>query len=158
MFCPRLDERGNSCRGIEVSKLLLKEFTMHRYDLLKGVVTPFSHKNSLLQSLAEQENSFRIDVLNAVDYDDLYQLQSLIEMAKESNFDINGIKDYDGVTPAHLCCSAGHEEILLYLIKLDADFQNVKDKWGTTPLERAKKAGNQNIVSLLNKIFSSETL
>jgi glutaminase len=157
VFCPRLDERGNSVRGIEVSKLLLKEFTMHRYDLLKGVVTPFSYKKSLLQSLAEQENSFRIDVLNAIDFDDLYQLQSLIEMVKESNFDINSIKDYDGVTPAHLCCSAGHEEILLYLIKLDADFLNVQDKWGTTPIERARRAGKENITALLDRIYSLDT-
>lgn len=158
VFCPRLDERGNSVRGIEVSKLLLKEYTMHRYDNLKGVVTPFSYKDSLLQSIAEQENNFRIDLLNAVDFDDLYQLQALIELAKEDKFDINSIKDYDDVTPAHLCCSAGHEEILLYLIKLDADFQNIKDKWGYTPIQRAHRAGNNNIIELLNKIFSSETL
>lgn len=131
---------------------------MHRYDLLKGVVNPFSYKKSLLQSIAEQENEFTIDILNAIDYDDLHKLQSLIELAKEDNFDINSIMDYDGVTPAHLCCSSGHEEILLYLIKLDADLQNVKDKWGYTPFERAQKSGNQNIIDLLNKVFSSETL
>ena len=131
---------------------------MHRYDLLKGVVTPFTQKASLLQSIAEQENEFRIDLLNAVNYDDLYHLQSLIELAKEDNFDINSICDYDGVTLAHIACSLGHEEILLYLIELDADLQTVKDKWGYTPLQRAQRAGNQNIIDLLNKVFSSETL
>jgi len=158
IFSPKIDERGNSVRGIEVSKLLLKEYTMHRYDQLKGVVTPFSYKNSLLQSINEQEHSFMIDLLNAVDMDDLYQLQSLIELVKEENFDINAIKDYDGVTPAHLCCSAGHEEILLFLIKHDADFQNIKDKWGYTPVDRAKQANNKNIIALMNKIWDSSTL
>mmetsp|Transcript_14159 Transcript_14159/g.15830 ORF Transcript_14159/g.15830 Transcript_14159/m.15830 type:complete len:80 (+) Transcript_14159:421-660(+) len=75
MFCPRLDERGNSVRGIEASKLLLKEYTMHRYDNLKGVVTPFSLKMSLLQSMSEQRNEFTKDLLNAVADDDLHHLQ-----------------------------------------------------------------------------------
>mmetsp|Transcript_27244 Transcript_27244/g.24136 ORF Transcript_27244/g.24136 Transcript_27244/m.24136 type:complete len:132 (+) Transcript_27244:1175-1570(+) len=130
---------------------------MHRYDLLKGVVTPFSYKKSLLQSINEQKNKFTVDVLNSVDYDDLYQLQSLIELAKEGNFDINKIRDYDGVTPAHLCCSHGHEEILLFLIKLDADFESIKDKWGYTPVQRAKEAGKENLIKLLEKIFSTHT-
>ena len=63
IFSPRLDERGNSVRGIEASKLLLREYTMHRYDNLKGVVTPFSQKMSLLQSMAEQRNEFTKDLL-----------------------------------------------------------------------------------------------
>jgi glutaminase len=130
IFSPRLDERGNSVRGIEVSKLLLKEYTMHRYDNLKGVVTPFSMKMSLLQSMSEQRNEFTKDLLNAVADDDLHHLQCLLEEAKEANFDINSIKDYDDVTPAHVACSFNHEEILQYLIELDADFKDLKYKWG----------------------------
>ena len=41
VFSPRLDERGNSVRGIETSKLLVKEYSIHIFDSLKGVVTPF---------------------------------------------------------------------------------------------------------------------
>lgn len=41
IFSPRLDERGNSVRGIESSKLLVKEYSIHIFDSLKGVVTPF---------------------------------------------------------------------------------------------------------------------
>lgn len=130
---------------------------MHRFDLLKGVVTPFSDKNCLLLPLTEQKNNFNIDVLNAVEDDDLHLLQSLIELAKEGNFEISHIKDYDGVTPAHLCCSRGYEEILLYLIELDADFENIKDRWGYTPVQRAKEADQKSLLKLLEKIFSSRT-
>ena len=41
IFSPRLDERGNSVRGIALSKKMLTEYSMHIYDSLKGVVTPF---------------------------------------------------------------------------------------------------------------------
>ncbi|CAI2365068.1 unnamed protein product [Moneuplotes crassus] len=156
IFSPRLDSRGNSVRGIEASKLLLKEYTMHRYDNLKGVVTPFSHKMSLLQSMAEQKNEFTKDLLNAVADDDLHHLQCILEEVKEENFNINSISDYDDVTPAHVACSFNHEEILHYLIELDADFNNVTDKWGKTPLDRASEAGHKDVVKILHKLYASE--
>lgn len=53
IFSPRLDERGNSVRGIEVSKKLLEEYSMHIYDSLKGVITPFCKKKNLLKSIQE---------------------------------------------------------------------------------------------------------
>ena len=152
IFSPRLDERGNSVRGIEASKLLLNEYTMHRYDNLKGVVTPFSQKMSLLQSIAEQRNEFTKNLLNSVADDDLHHFQWLLEEAKETNFDINSIKDYDNVTPAHVACSFNHEEIIEYLIELDADFKDVKDKWGLTPIQRAANAGHKDLVNLLYKL------
>ncbi len=157
IFSPRLDSRGNSVRGIEASKLLLKEYTMHRYDNLKGVVTPFSRKMSLLQSMAEQKNEFTKDLLNAVADDDLHHLQCLLEEAKEENFDINSIKDYDDVTPAHVACSFNHEEILQYLIELDANFKDVKDKWGKSPLDRASEAGHKEVVKILHKLYQTDT-
>ncbi|CAI2365283.1 unnamed protein product [Moneuplotes crassus] len=156
IFSPRLDSRGNSVRGIEASKLLLKEYTMHRYDNLKGVVTPFSHKVSLLQSMAEQKNEFTKDLLNAVADDDLHHLQCILEEVKEENFDINSIKDYDDVTPAHVACSFGHEEILHYLIELDAEFRDITDKWGKSPLDRASEAGHKEVVKILHKLYHSD--
>ena len=125
---------------------------MHRYDNLKGVVTPFSQKMSLLQSMAEQRNEFTKDLLNAVADDDLHQFQCLLEEAKEANFDINSIKDYDDVTPTHVACSFNHEEIIQYLIELDADFKELKDKWGCTPIQRALNAGHMELVTILNKL------
>ena len=92
---PPLDERGNSYRGIEFCKLLLKEYTLHRYDNLKGVCTPFSNKKNLLMRRKESRINFTIKLLQACADDNLHELQSLLEEAKESNFDINQISDYD---------------------------------------------------------------
>ena len=152
IFSPKLDERGNSVKGIEASKLLLNEYTMHRYDNLKGVVTPFSQKTSLLQAISEQRNEFTKSLLNAVADDDLHQFQWLLEEAKEMNFDINSIKDYDNVSPAHIAWSFNHEEIIQYLIENDADFSELKDKWGFTPIQRAVNSGHHELVSLLSKL------
>jgi len=60
IFSPRLDERGNSVRGIESSKLLVKEYSIHIFDSLKGVVTPFCQKKNLLKPISEQVNHFTI--------------------------------------------------------------------------------------------------
>ena len=156
IYSSRIDQKGNSVRGVEVSKLLLREFTMHRYDFLKGVVTPFSNKHNLTKSCSERQQFFA-DLLDSVNNDDLAQLQRLIESIKDDHFDINLIKDYDDVTLAHLCCSAGHVQILLYLINLGADFWNIQDKWELTPYERAIAAKNENIIEALNKVLCSES-
>lgn len=60
---PPLDERGNSVRGIEFCKLLLKEYTLHRYDNLKGVCTPFSYKKNLLLRNNENRINFTIKLM-----------------------------------------------------------------------------------------------
>jgi glutaminase len=70
-FSPPLDERGNSVKGIEFAKLLLKEYTLHRYDGLKGVITPFSNKKNILMKEGEYFVSFTIKLLQSIADDDI---------------------------------------------------------------------------------------
>jgi len=45
--------------------------------------------------------------------------------------------DYDNRTPAHLAASAGHIDIIKYLVKKNVNL-NVEDRWGAHPLDDAK--------------------
>lgn len=152
IFSPPLDERGNSVRGIVAAKRLLEEYALHRYDCLKGVVTPFSHKKPVLLSAREQVCGFSIRMLKAIQDDDIQEVQALFQEGNETHFDINHVMDYDFVTPAHLACTLNRAEIIQYLISNDADFIHPKDRWGFTPVGRAKKNGHDSIVSILNNL------
>jgi ankyrin repeat protein len=62
---------------------------------------------------------------------------------------VKGLKvnqgDYDQRTPLHLACSAGHLDIVKYLIENGADI-NCKDRWGATPLNDTR---DQEIIKYL---------
>ena len=62
-YSPPLDERGNSVRGIEFCSRLLKRYTLHRYDLLRGVVTPQSEKQSITRRAGEASTGYTIRLL-----------------------------------------------------------------------------------------------
>ena len=39
VFSPRLDENGNSVRGVQTLHEFIRRFNFHQYDTLKGVLT-----------------------------------------------------------------------------------------------------------------------
>ena len=82
-------------------------------------------------------------------------MNRLLEEANSNNFDINKIRDYDNVTPAHVAVSKTRKETFLYLTKMKSDFINdsTKDWWGHTPYEWAVSEKEFEIIDVLMKMY-----
>jgi glutaminase len=131
-FCiwsPRLDELGNSVRGLAFCHEWTQR-TQARYHLFAQTdrfITPTSPTSSTTQNeqnelhhvmyAASQGN---LDVLRTIDPEVLAQA------------------DYDGRTPLHLACAEGHANVVQYLIENNVPVAP-KDRWGSTPEHEATK-------------------
>ena len=126
VFSPKLDDIGNSSRGIEFFKKLTAKYPFHVYDNIIN-----SKKKSVLNyEIANEENNL-YTLLYAAGNGDLKSIQSIY--AKD--FDLN-ISDYDGRTALHLAASEGNSDIVEYLLEKDVD-KNKKDRWSNTPMDDA---------------------
>jgi glutaminase len=142
IWSPRLDQYGNTVRGIDFCKELVKRFNFHNYDsLIKGVS---SKKDPRLQ----KNESHIYGVINlcwASSLGDLYEVQQLIARGVDVN-----IADYDGRTALHLAASEGHYRVVEYLLLKDAKI-DAKDRWGNSPLDDALRNQHQEVVAIIRK-------
>ena len=138
-WSPRLDRLGNSVRGIEFCKELVKRFNFHNYDNLTGIS---NKKDPRLQSMAN-EGDLITTMIMAASKGDLTAIQRLI--ARGASIDA---PDYDGRTPLHLAAAEGQEHVVQLFIEHGAQLSPV-DRWGGTPLQDAEKGNHKKIVSLL---------
>lgn len=74
---------------------------------------------------------------------DIAALRQLIASGADPNS-----TDYDGRTPLHLACTAGHQNVVEFLLRRSADV-NITDHSGNTPLDCAQRAGHAKLVELL---------
>lgn len=125
IWSPRLDELGNSVRGIEFCKELVSTFNFHNFDSLTG-------GQSQKQDPRLQRNQSKIDsVISlcwAASEGDLLEVQHLAARGININE-----ADYDGRTAMHLAASEGHSKVIEFLLSKGA-MTNPMDRWGNTPL------------------------
>ena len=139
-WSPRLDRLGNSVRGIEFCKELVKRFNFHNYDNLTGIS---DKKDPRVQSMASKGDLVTTMIL-AASKGDLTAIQRLIARGACIN-----TPDYDGRTPLHLAAVEGQQHVVELFIEQGAQLSPV-DRWGGTPLQDAKKGGHKAIVTILN--------
>lgn len=139
-WSPRLDRLGNSVRGIEFCKELVKRFNFHNYDNLTGIS---DKKDPRVQSMASKGDLVTTMIL-AASKGDLTAIQRLIARGACIN-----TPDYDGRTPLHLAAAEGQQHVVELFIEQGAQLSPV-DRWGGTPLQDAKKGGHKAIVTILN--------
>lgn len=140
VWSPRLDELGNTVRGIEFCKELVKTFNFHNFDTLTSGLS--NKKDPRLKKNQSKIN----DVINlcwAASEGDLQEVQHLLARG----IDVNSA-DYDGRTALHLAASEGHASVVEYLINHHAKI-DAKDRWGNTALEDAKRAGHNQILEII---------
>ncbi|MEM7617171.1 MAG: glutaminase A [Pseudomonadota bacterium] len=141
LWSPKLDIMGNTVRGVEFSKQLVKQFNFHNYDSLVGQskkVDP--RKDSFTANI---EPVFQL--IWAASQGDLNEIQQLF--AKGIDLDS---ADYDGRTALHLAAAENQIDVVKFLISKNINLEPV-DRWGKTPLADAKTHENNDIVKLLTK-------
>ncbi len=145
IWSPRLDEIGNSVRGLEFCKELVQSFNFHNFDSLV--------QNSKKSDPRLQKNQVNLDFTGALiwaasqgDLDEMHRL-----VANGADLEIG---DYDGRTAIHLASSEGKVHVVRYLLQQGVD-ATVRDRWGNTPLDDAHRGEHATVVALLEEKLAS---
>jgi len=145
VWSPRLDDCGNSVRGVAFLKKLISEFSFHNYDSLvdSRKVDPRRRRND-----SATDNTYR--AINAASIGDVDDLKRLVARGHDLN-----AADYDGRTPLHLACAEGQVEAVRYLLDQRVH-TSVKDRWGNTPLADAKRHKQKTVVEMFSVIAATK--
>jgi len=144
VWSPRLDEHGNSVRGIEFCRKLAAAYNVHVFDSLvagrerSGKRDPRRKKN-------QSQTEAVVALTWAASQGDLNEVRALVASGVEP-----GTADYDGRTPLHLAAAEGQLEVVRYLLTAGADSHPV-DRWGGTPLSDAEGNGHSEVAALLRE-------
>lgn len=144
-WSPRLDEHGNSVRGIEFCKRLVETFNFHNYDNITGLSGKKDPRLRRIQQQAARVN----ELIWAASKGDLGAIQQQMWRGADLN-----TADYDLRTPLHLAAAEGRTNIIQFFIEekqargREIDI-NPHDRWGGTPLDDAYNHGHGHIIGLL---------
>jgi glutaminase len=144
VWSPRLDEHGNSVRGIEFCRQLAAAYNVHVFDSLHagrgqaGKRDPRRKKNQ-----AQIEGA--VALTWAASQGDLDEVRALIAAGVDP-----GTADYDGRTPLHLAAAEGQADVVRYLLAAGARPQPA-DRWGGTPLTDAEGHGHPHVAGLIRQ-------
>ena len=145
VWSPRLDQHGNSVRGLELCRLLVDRFNFHNFDMLAGASGKTDPRISRTRLLASGVN----ELIWAASKGDLGAIHhQLLRGAKLS------CADYDRRTPLHLAAAENQIDVVNFFIAekrraSETVDLNPPDRWGGTPLDDAYLHGNEAIIELL---------
>lgn len=140
LWSPRLDELGNSVRGIEFCKRLSARYKLHSFDSMVGLK---DDRIDLRRNIYESKFGGIIAFCSAALEGDLIEMRRLTARGLNPNS-----QDYHGRTALHLAASHGRLAVVQYLLELKVDVNPI-DSWGNTPLDDAQREKQASIVSLL---------
>jgi glutaminase len=144
VWSPRLDEHGNSVRGLEFCRKLAAAYNVHVFDSL---VT--GRGRTAKRDPRRKKNQTQIEAVVALTWaasqGDLDEVRALVAAGVDP-----GTADYDGRTPLHLAAAEGQFEVVRYLLAAGAGPQPT-DRWGGTPLSDAEGNGHTQIAALLRE-------
>jgi glutaminase len=144
VWSPRLDEHGNSVRGIEFSRKLVAAYNVHVFDsLVTG--RGWTSKRDPRRKKNQTQTEAVVALTWAASQGDLNEVRALIATGVAP-----GAADYDGRTPLHLAAAEGQLDVVRYLLDAGANPQPV-DRWGGTPLSDAEGNGHSEITALLRE-------
>jgi glutaminase len=142
VWSPRLDEHGNSVRGIEFCRKLVAAYNVHVFDSL-GTGHGRTSKRDPRRKKNQTQTEAVVALTWAASQGDLNEVRALIAAGTEP-----GTADYDGRTPLHLAAAEGQLDVVRYLLAAGASPQPT-DRWGGTPLSDAETNGHAEIATLL---------
>ena len=144
IWSPRLDEHGNSVRGIEFCRKLVAEYNVHVFDSL---VT--GQGRTAKRDPRRKKNHSQIEGVVALTWaasqGDLNEVRALAAAGVDP-----GTADYDGRTALHLAAAEGQLDVVRYLLASVTDPQPI-DRWGGTPLSDAESNGHTDVADLVRQ-------
>jgi glutaminase len=140
VWSPRLDELGNSVRGVAVCSELVSKFKFHTFDNMLGLR---DDRIDPRRNIYESKLGGTIAFCSAASEGDVGEMRRLVARGLDPN-----ACDYDKRTALHLAASEGKAASLRYLLELKVDIAPI-DRWGNTPLDDAERHGHKDIVSVL---------
>lgn len=149
-FCvwsPRLDELGNSVRGVSFCQELVKDFNFHNYDDLTGSSSRINPRLDPIQVKAREVN----EMIWAASKGDLGAIQDQLGRGAA----LNG-GDYDLRTPLHLAAAENQPHVVRFFVErvkdgVIRDGLSPRDRWGGTPLDDTDQHGNKAIIAMLEE-------
>ncbi|MEE2903215.1 MAG: glutaminase A [Myxococcota bacterium] len=139
IWSPRLDEIGNSVRGVEMAGRLTQTYNLHLYDSISAAGDRIDPRIPIAQWRA----SLTSQALWAASRGDVWTLRRL----HEEQMDLQK-GDYDLRSPLHLAAAEGHAEAVSFLLSVGIS-PNETDRWGGTPLEDAEAGHHHEVIELL---------
>ena len=136
IWSPKLDEQGNSVKGIKVCRKIIEKYNYHIFDNIVG-------NNNLNCELPK--GVLIQQAISAASQGDLSTLKTLENKVNLSE------GDYDKRTPLHLASSEGHINVVEYLLERKVD-PSCKDRWGNTPLSEIELKSEQNFKEIKDLI------
>jgi glutaminase len=140
VWSPRLDDLGNSVRGIEFCKQLVNRYNFHIYDRL---TRELNHKRDPRLKKNQSRIEGVVNLCWAASQGDLSEAQKLAA----GGVDLDGA-DYDGRTALHLAASEGQAHIVEYLIAKGVNLNPI-DRWGGSPLSDARRNNHEAVIGML---------
>jgi glutaminase len=119
IWSPKLDELGNSVRGVLFCKEFIKR-TKYKYHIFHNIVSNNKKISMTNENLISAAANGKLDQVKL--------------LSKELG--VNGT-DYDKRTPLHLASAEGHVNVVKYLLDQNAD-PDAHDRYGSTPIHDAK--------------------
>jgi glutaminase len=144
VWSPRLDELGNSVRGIEFCRKLVAEYNVHVFDSLVTGRARTSKRDPRRKKNQTQTEAV-VALTWAASQGDLNEVRALIAAGVQP-----GAADYDGRTPLHLAAAEDQLDVVRYLLAVGAQAGPV-DRWGGTPLSDAEGNGHTETAALLRE-------
>ena len=150
-WSPRLDDLGNSVRGVAFCHELAKR-TKHAHHIFR---TPNNAGKQNVEDENDMNNirsieTFTHRIIHACSINDADAVEKLVNYGigkfrkpDESVEDVAkrllDSADYDRRTCVHLAAAEGHEKVVNFLIARGATI-HPKDRWGNTPVHEVRKA------------------
>ena len=137
IWSPRLDEMGNSVRGIEFCKRFVEK-TKSKYHIFQGIMEGPS------ESAEQVEQTDMVLVQRLITAASEGNLEEIIQLAMRISLDTG---DYDMRTALHLAAAEGHIKVVTYLLEAGVTGYP-KDRWGNTPYSEAHQKSLSNIMPI----------
>lgn len=143
IWSPRVDKSGNSVRGIEFCKALVKRFNFHNFDNLtnndnQSKIDPRKDTKSLNQEIITE-------FLFACMENDIPTVKRMVQAGVNIN-----MMNYDKRTGLHIACSEGHYDLVKFLLDNNADTE-IQDRWNNKAVQDAERNNFSEIVEMIIK-------